>query len=331
MSKLLSILIPTYNRSAFLKPLLMLLETEVAGREHLIEIIVGDNASTDDTLDVTSASVARCSSIKTMRHPENVGPDENFCRCLEASSGAYVWIIGDDDLPIPGVIPNLLELLAKDNPDVVYLRSTWHQDILEAVGAAGNIATLNGRQCTRAEFAKKVNVWFTFISGIVFNYSRFRSVLGATEIRRFLGTNLVQLGWVFPILREGGHFLAVEQPCILATSGNTGGYAVIKTFCHNFVGIVIEMFGKGSEITRAILRRHSIQYLPGLIWNVRFGSSGKFIAEDRWQGIHPALRKAWVFWGLLMPILYFRKPFAFPFYLAARIVALFQRLIASSR
>lgn len=326
MSALLSIIIPTYNRATFLGPLLALLEAEVKGRESLVEVIIGDNASTDDTESVAKVAVERCQAFRLIRHPENVGPEENFCKCLDVCDARYVWIMGDDDLPMPGVLGGLLTLLQNEQPDLVCMKSTWHKDIHAVAGKFPSVTAFQWQALSREVFAERVNIWFTFISGIVFNYAANRGTLNRMAIRRFSGTSLVQLGWVLPILQSGTRFLLVETPCVLATSGNTGGYAVIKTFCGNFVRIVNEVLGSTQGVARLILRRHYIQYLPGLIWNVRFGSSGKFSVENHWEGIDPSLRRTMVFWVLLAPILSFRKPFALLFYCVARAVSVCQRV-----
>jgi glycosyltransferase involved in cell wall biosynthesis len=47
---LLSVCIPTYNRAGYLHECLSSIETR--GLDNLVEVVVSDNASTDDTLDV---------------------------------------------------------------------------------------------------------------------------------------------------------------------------------------------------------------------------------------------------------------------------------------
>ena len=49
MPPLLTIGIPTYNRAKFLRRLLEQLRTELAGLDGQVEVLVSDNASTDDT------------------------------------------------------------------------------------------------------------------------------------------------------------------------------------------------------------------------------------------------------------------------------------------
>ena len=53
MNKLLSICIPTYNRAQFLPALLESIITQINGHEDKVEIIVSDNASTDNTKQIT--------------------------------------------------------------------------------------------------------------------------------------------------------------------------------------------------------------------------------------------------------------------------------------
>ena len=48
-NKLLTIVIPTYNRSNKLTRLLAHLETEIKGNEHFVDVLITDNHSTDGT------------------------------------------------------------------------------------------------------------------------------------------------------------------------------------------------------------------------------------------------------------------------------------------
>lgn len=91
---LLSICIPTYNRSRYLSDLLScILEQE----DQDIEVVVSDNASTDNTPDVIEKYRSKFSNFIYVRQSKNMGYDLNFLSAINNASGKYVWLIGDDD------------------------------------------------------------------------------------------------------------------------------------------------------------------------------------------------------------------------------------------
>lgn len=317
--KLLSIAIPTYNRADTLSLLLNTLSLELSGLENLVDVIIGDNSSTDRTLEVTATFEAIWPSTTVLRHDHNLGPDENFCQCIDRVNTRYFWIIGDDDLPKSGVIRNVVSLLKRELPDLVYLHSEWSKDITSASQGIP-VDQLNYKTMSQLDFASHVNVWFTFISGLVVNREAFMRSHDVTEIRRYSGTNLVQLGWVLGVLKAGRRFIYVADPCILARAGNTGGYAVVTVFGENLIRIVIEIFGAKSQVTRVIIRRNIIGYLPQLIWNVRFGRIGDFSFGNAWNSLKCILSGYVYFWLILTPISLAPKPIAWSFFQISRII-----------
>lgn len=88
-----SVIIPTFNRSNFLKTAIssVLRQTGVT-----FEIIVGDNASTDDTEKVVKEF--KDTRIKYFKNKENLGFSGNIKNCFSRSSGKYIFTLGDDDL-----------------------------------------------------------------------------------------------------------------------------------------------------------------------------------------------------------------------------------------
>lgn len=124
-SLLLTIIVPTYNRAPCLAMLLDALCVELLGLEGQVVVVIGDNASTDATPTVVAAFAGRWKATRVLRHVDNLGPDENFCRCIETVVTPYLWIIGDDDLPRAGAIQLLINLLRKHDPDLVYMTSRW--------------------------------------------------------------------------------------------------------------------------------------------------------------------------------------------------------------
>ena len=91
---LVSIGIPTYNRSALLG---RSIDTALQQDYWNIEAIVSDNASTDDTETICRHYCKQDKRVKYIRNPENIGPTANFATAMNAASGEYFMWLGDDD------------------------------------------------------------------------------------------------------------------------------------------------------------------------------------------------------------------------------------------
>lgn len=131
---LLSIIISTYNRGAFVEENVKWLCALVAPYRPDIEIVVVDNSSTDDTTERLQRFIAS-SEIEYVRNPANVGMLGNLRVCTSLLRGRHVWLTGDDDYILPGALERLLPLL-RAYPAVpavvqnfgVYYRSSFSAD-----------------------------------------------------------------------------------------------------------------------------------------------------------------------------------------------------------
>jgi glycosyltransferase involved in cell wall biosynthesis len=113
---LLSCAITTYNRARWLThslPRLIDAARPFGGR---VEVVVCDNTSTDATPDVV-ARFAGTPGFSSRRNPANLGMLGNLGATTRATTGAYVWVMGDDDLIIDGAIEAVLSGL-EAHPDV---------------------------------------------------------------------------------------------------------------------------------------------------------------------------------------------------------------------
>lgn len=113
MQPTISICIPTYNRSRYLCETIEYARRQQTDRD--IEILVVDNASTDDTPQAVAA--ISDSRVRYVRNPVNVGMVGNFNRCLDLARGEYITTWSDDDLFHPDLIETQAALLDR-NPDV---------------------------------------------------------------------------------------------------------------------------------------------------------------------------------------------------------------------
>lgn len=314
----LVICIPTYNRAACLRRLLGVLERELQGLESDVGILVSDNASPDDTPQVVHEFASRMPNLAAVRHPENVGADENFCRCVERVTSEYFWIIGDDDLPRAGAIALLVRMLAAHSPDIVKLRA-WGSERLVDDAAAPPLRRLDAVLADPVEFARRANVYLTFVSSIVLRRATFVAGADGAQLRRYVGTHLSQLSWVLGTMQQGVRLVDVTTICVLSQSVNSGGYGVLQVFGQNFPSILRQQFGPGSPVAEAAITRYAGEFLSNVIWMMRHGTAGAFEREDPRTALQPQLGRSAMF-PLLMAVWAWPRPVAGALRLVCRAV-----------
>jgi len=107
---LVSIGLPTFNRAATLARAI----ESVRGQDYQnLELVIFDNASTDDTEAICLAAARTDSRIKYFRRPTNLGMVRNFRDVLTHSSGEFFMWLGDDDWIDPPYVVRCLEVLKK--------------------------------------------------------------------------------------------------------------------------------------------------------------------------------------------------------------------------
>ncbi|WP_432986484.1 glycosyltransferase family 2 protein [Dactylosporangium sp. CA-233914] len=79
-----------------------------------LELVISDNASTDDTEQVVRALAAEDPRIVYHRQSENVGLLNNFVSAMHRATGTYLRWIGDDDAMEPNCISRSLRAFAED-------------------------------------------------------------------------------------------------------------------------------------------------------------------------------------------------------------------------
>jgi len=127
---LLSICIPTYNRSSYLHDALESIAQQLTDK-HLaeqVEVIVSDNASTDDTETVARSFTNKINHLTYYKNEANLGFDLNVDNAVRHASGTYCWYLGDDDIIVNGALAHMLTQCAKNTYAII---STTSQEITE--------------------------------------------------------------------------------------------------------------------------------------------------------------------------------------------------------
>lgn len=119
--KILTIAIPTYNGSSTIR---YMLDSIAAQLDDRFEVMVINNCSTDNTLEIVSSYSSKIPNLRIICQERNVGPDANFLDCFKKAEGKYVHLISDDDIYIEGGISKILNVLTQhDDIGLAYLQT----------------------------------------------------------------------------------------------------------------------------------------------------------------------------------------------------------------
>lgn len=294
---LLTIAIPTYNRAPYLERGLAALEPQLRP-ELPIELIVSDNASPDDTDGVVERYRARGLRIKYLKNATNLGPDGNILRCFEEAGGKYVWILGDDDFVRPGGIEKILSHMERSEYDLIYVSSVA---FTHAEPPPENVPELGSEVFEDAEaLARRVNVFFTFVSGVIVNKETVSRV-PHPPYEELLGTYLVQLGWVYAAVNHHRKSLYIRDQIVATLTDNAGGYKLFQVFGPNLKNVTEKRI-RSAAIRRMIINGVLLRFFPAFLL-YRPDSETKFLREDPHRILSATFGGNFRYWLFDFPVL----------------------------
>ncbi len=112
-ASLVSVGVPTFNRAPQLQ---RAVESLLAQDYPEIEVIISDNASSDETQRICEDFSSRDSRVRYFRHPENRGPNANFLNVRKQAQGEFFMWLGDDDWLDQSYIRRCVQVLL-EQPD----------------------------------------------------------------------------------------------------------------------------------------------------------------------------------------------------------------------
>lgn len=118
-----------------------------------MELVVGDDASSDDTLAIIERTVAERGSgvtLRILRHDPPLGVVGNFADAIAATTGDLVALSDQDDVWAPGKLAALTARFAAD-PDLLLMHSDAR--LVDGAGAPLGVALLDALEATRGERA----------------------------------------------------------------------------------------------------------------------------------------------------------------------------------
>lgn len=308
---LLTIAIPTFNRAQQLDNLLRVLEPQVAAHAGEVEVFVSDNASEDRTPEVIAAAQQRFRALgaclRPYRQPANLGSDANFAFCFAQAAGHFFWMCGDDDLIVPDAVGEMLTLLKtpEGGPaelDLVYATSYGYRTDFLAERCGDPFGRQVHTLLQAHTVALVVNIMFTFISGIVVNKQRLET-LPHEAPESFIGTNLVQLSWSLPLLRQHRRSAVLWTRPVAARVGNAHGYSLGQVFGRQLSEVVERLLPGRRDLSGPIFNVALRRWFPSVLIEFRGQAKDRLGIEEAHGELRRVFGHNFRYWLFTYPAL----------------------------
>lgn len=122
----ISVLIPCYNREKYIQ---QCVKSVIDQSYENLEIIICDNASTDQTYTILKGLASKDSRIRLSRNEKNIGPIPNWRKCLEQASGEYIHWMWSDDYVEPRFYECVLNGMAKCSASMALASHKMFMDV----------------------------------------------------------------------------------------------------------------------------------------------------------------------------------------------------------
>ncbi|MBP2654160.1 MAG: glycosyl transferase family 2 [Firmicutes bacterium] len=109
-----SICIPSYNSA---RTICETIDSVLQQSFTNFELLIVDNASTDETVDIVNRYMAKDSRVKLYTSEENIGAERNFTKCIQYATGEYTAVYNSDDVYLKDMVEKQV-LFLENNKEV---------------------------------------------------------------------------------------------------------------------------------------------------------------------------------------------------------------------
>lgn len=223
--KLLSICIPTYNRSKYLKQCLesIVLQFEDKNVYEKVDVVISDNASTDNTTDVVKEFQNRFSNIKYFKNRSNLGVDKNILNIIEKSDTEYCLPIGDDDAFFNGSFKMILEKIEKTKVPYYMLNSVGYDpELINPVLSHPNNDIAKDLTFEKlSEYVRSIKKYTNLVGGFcgLSHIVKKSFWMDFKDKEKYIGTNAIHFFIILSVFKNAKSIFLAE-PVIKTRSSN---------------------------------------------------------------------------------------------------------------
>ena len=261
---ILTYAIITYNRSKYLRKSLKSVLDQV-GSDELVEVLVSDNCSTDDTKEVVREFQKKYKNLRYHCNETNVGAEGNIHAALRHSKGEYVVVAGDDDYQADGSLYILLtHIYAHRDCALFYMANK-----------EGEFGTYEGQGYL--DVLEKMSFYITWITGVVIKKDVYMSI---SNPEKFNDSRIPQVYIQMEMLKRNPKFSIVYGSLfVLNQEGHLPrGYNLAEVFIKNYFNVLAATI----EIPPARLSREKQRVMEEMIypWCWRIKNQGVELSLD---------------------------------------------------
>jgi len=248
---LLSICIPTYNSSNYLRNALNSIVNQ-KGFDQRCEIIISDNNSEDDTAQMIAGEfISQYKNIRYYCNEQNIG-DKNFIVAMNYAAGKYIKLHSDKWCFLDNTLSDLLNRIQKSDDNVIIL---LNNNVL----TDSTITHCNDFN----QFVSLVSYWSTWITGIIYKNVSYKYL---ENKERCAPLQLAQTDILFRLLRNSSA-LIINGPMMTrqVMMESKGGYNIFKVFLDNYLYLYQDYLKDGS-LNYQTYRKEKINLLTKFVF-----------------------------------------------------------------
>lgn len=295
-NRLMTVVIPTYNGEKTLGRTLSSIVEQIQEfspeEQDLVGVLVGDDGSTDRTLDIVDEYSRSFPFIHYYQNRDNQGMDRNFTKVAREARSKYIWYCGQDDLFKEGVIKQVLKVL-NSNSDigVMYINYTqvdheFQETITESM--LDRISKVPGQLTgsdllffgTAEDYYQAFEKAPSFLPATIMRQEYWED----TETERFWGTHYVQLAVL--LLNMNRHRMCVyTKPGVVGRIPRDGwqekGTRYFEVLTGKIRMLTLVFRTDGSPLPEKVYSKHRKIYLINFLFFVYHSKKLGFEVKQR--------------------------------------------------
>lgn len=318
----ISIGIPTYNGA---RRITAALESILSQLDHVlgdvVEIVISDNASADETESIVLSYIQRfpC-KVFYYKNEVNIGYDRNVNSVFHRANGDFVWLLSDDDSLKPGALLKVLGIISSFS-DLKLIQINFQsydsslKQLIHEIKMPENIYCDNP-----TEFLEKSEGRYGQVSSLIFN----RQSWNVANVESVYGSNYVHIYGLLRVLLMG-HSYICKEPLVNVRLGSknfgvTGDALILTPLGAGFIFLKMPEIGYDNNISSRLLRDNR-SYVFRIIPHAKFvGIKSPLVLIKKLFKVHNSIQ-LWVLWVpfLLFPTTPYKYTYGFLKSLARRL------------
>lgn len=205
--KTLGICIPTYRRPALLRRCVQSAIASAGSRP--IRIFVADDSMSDVNDAVRKELIVANPFVHWQRNDRNLGIDTNIQRAVDLCDCDYAWLIGEDDVFLPGAVGRMHDLIQTLDVSFVFANYRYADDNPDRV--LGTALDTNLVSPVPRDLFIAKHLWaIGFIGACVVS----KHAWAATDAAPYVGTYYTHVGRISEMIARTAAVVAVGAPCV---------------------------------------------------------------------------------------------------------------------